>query len=197
VKLWRIGKSEEGRDMVALAIADEATIANLQKYKDITAQLTDPRKTNDALAKQLIATGKPIYYASGSIHTPETGSPGMLTELAYRLAIEETPFIQTDRNNIITVITPASEVDGREKVVDGQRAEQAGMRNPGLTYWGHYVQHDNNRDGIGKGLALTNNMLKSFLDLHPTVFHDLHESVNLLYVSTGTGRTTRTSRRFR
>jgi hypothetical protein len=49
------------------------------------------------------------------------------------------------------------------------------------------VQHDNNRDGIGKGLALTNNMLKSFLDLHPTVFHDLHESVNLLYVSTGTG----------
>jgi hypothetical protein len=30
-------------------------------------------------------------------------------------------------------------------------------------------------------------MLKSFLDLHPTVFHDLHESVNLLYVSTGTG----------
>src|SRR5206468_2333953 len=29
--------------------------------------------------------------------------------------------------------------------------------------------------------------LKSFLDLHPTVFHDLHESVNLLYVSTGTG----------
>ena len=173
--------------MVAVAIADESTIKNLQHYKDITAQLTDPRKTNDALAKQLIATGKPIYYANGSIHTPETGSPEMLMELAYRLAIEETPFIQEIRNNVIVVLTPASEVDGREKVVDGQRAREAGQADPGLAYWGHYVQHDNNRDGIGKGLALTNNILKTFLDLHATVFHDLHESVDLLYVSTGTG----------
>ena len=49
------------------------------------------------------------------------------------------------------------------------------------------MQHDNNRDGIGVGLHLTQNILKSFLDWHPTVFHDLHESVTLLYVSTGTG----------
>ena len=131
VKLWSIGKTEKGREMFALAVADEATIANLQQYKDITAQLTDPRKTSDAVARTLIATGKPIYYASGSIHTPETGSPEMLTELAYRLAIEETPFIQEIRNNVITVMTPASEVDGREKQVDNQRAVQAGQRAPG------------------------------------------------------------------
>jgi len=197
VKLWTIGKTEEGRDMVAVAIADDATIKNLQHFKDITAQLTDPRKTSDAVARQLIATGKPIYYANGSIHTPEPGSPEMLMELAYRLAIEETPFIQEIRNNVIVVLTPASEVDGREKVVDEQRQADALERDPNtpvgcvggqcLAYWGHYVQHDNNRDGIGKGLALTNNILKTFLDLHPTVFHDLHESVNLLYVSTGTG----------
>jgi hypothetical protein len=197
VKLWTIGKTEEGRDMVAVAIADDATIKNLQHYKDITAQLTDPRKTSDAAARQLIATGKPIYYVNGSIHTPEPGSPEMLMELAYRLAIEETPFIQDIRNNVIVVLTPSSEVDGREKVVDEQRQADALERDPNtpvgcvggqcLAYWGHYVQHDNNRDGIGKGLALTNNILKTFLDLHPTVFHDLHESVDLLYVSTGTG----------
>ena len=130
VKLWTIGKTEEGRDMVAVAIADEATIKNLQHYKDITAQLTDPRKTSDALAKQLIATGKPIYYANGSIHTPEPGSPEMLMELAYRLAIEETPFIQDIRNNIIVVLTPASEVDGREKLVDQQRQAEAVEQDP-------------------------------------------------------------------
>jgi hypothetical protein len=187
VKLWTIGKTEEGRDMVACAIADEATIKNLQRYKNVTAQLTDPRKTNDSVAKELIATGKPIYYITGSIHTPEPGSPEMLMELAYRLAIEDSPYIQEIRNNVIVVFTPVTEVDGRERLVDGQRAVQAGQPNPGLLYWGRYVQHDNNRDGIGKGLALTNNLLKSFLDLHPTVFHDLHESVDLLHVSTGTG----------
>ena len=33
-KLWTIGKTEEGRDMVLLAIADEATIAQLDDYRD-------------------------------------------------------------------------------------------------------------------------------------------------------------------
>ena len=189
VKLFRIGKSEEGRDMVALAIADDATIKQLDKYKDITAKLTDPRAISEAQAKQLIATGKPIYYACGSIHTPETGSPEMLIELAFRLAVEETPFIQTIRNNDIVVLTPATEVDGREKVVDNFNfsLKNPNKPQPGLVYWGQYVQHDNNRDGIGVGLHLTQNILKSFLAWHPTVFHDLHESVTLLYASTGTG----------
>ena len=187
VTMMKIGETDEGRDMVAVAIADEATIRNLDKYRQITAQLTDPRKLSDAQARQLIATGKPIYYATGSIHSPETGSPEMLMELAYRLAIEETPFIQTIRNNAIVVFTPASEVDGREKQVDNFRAQAAGQPSPSMVYWGKYVQHDNNRDGIGVGLRLTQVMLKTFLEWHPTVWHDLHESVTLLYTSTGTG----------
>jgi len=187
VLMWEIGKSEEGRPAVAVAISDEATIKSLDKYKQITAQLTDPRKLTDAQARQLIQTGKPIYYACGSIHSSETGSPEMLTELAYRLAVEETPFIQQIRNNSIVVITPVSEVDGHERQVDNRRAADAGQPQPGMTYWGRYVAHDNNRDSIGKGLALSQYMLKSFLDLHPQVFHDLHESVTLLYTSTGTG----------
>lgn len=187
VTTFKIGVSDEGRDMVAVAIADESTIKQLDKYRQITAQLTDPRKLTDSQAKQLIAAGKPIYFASGSIHSPETGSPEMLMELAYRLAVEESPFIQTIRNNIIFVFTPASEVDGREKVVDNFVAQQKGLPSPSMVYWGKYVQHDNNRDGIGVGLRLTQVMLKTFLDWHPTVWHDLHESVTLLYTSTGTG----------
>ncbi len=187
VTMFKIGVSDEGRDMYAVAVADESTIKKLDKYRQITAQLTDPRKLTDRQAKQLIATGKPIYFASGSIHSPETGSPEMLMELAYRLAIEESPFIQTIRNNIIFVFTPVSEVDGREKQVDNFVAQQKGLPSPSMVYWGKYVQHDNNRDGIGVGLRLTQVMLKTFLDWHPTVWHDLHESVSLLYTSTGTG----------
>jgi hypothetical protein len=187
VTMWEIGKTDEGRPMVALAVADEATITSLDKYKQITARLSDPRKLTDAQAKALIQTGKPIYWATGSLHSGETGSPEMLVELAYRLAVEETPFIREIRNNAIVVITPVSEVDGHERQVDNRRAQDAGQPQPGMTYWGRYVAHDNNRDGIGKGLKLTQNMLKAFLDLHPQVMHDLHESVTLLYTSTGTG----------
>jgi len=109
--------------------------------------------------------------------------------------VEETPFIQTIRNNSIVVITPVAEVDGHERQVDNRRASDAGQPQPGMTYWGRYVAHDNNRDGIGKGLMLTQNMLRAFLDLHPQVLHDLHESVTLLYTSTGTARIIRRSHR--
>src|SRR5882724_5372137 len=189
-KFWKIGQTEEGRDQVLLAIADEATIKDLDKYKEILAKLGDPRKVSEEQARELIKTGKPIYWATSGIHSPETGGPEMLIELAYRLAVEETPFIQTIRNNSIILITPVVEVDGRERMVDtyyyNKKAGQPGQRLP-LMYWGKYVQHDNNRDGMGQYLKITKNFTKSVLDWHPTVLHDLHEAQSYLYVSTGTG----------
>ena len=60
--LWSIGKTEEGRDMVILAISDEATIRQLEKYKQMLVALTDPRRTTDAQARQLFNSAKPIYW---------------------------------------------------------------------------------------------------------------------------------------
>ncbi len=189
VKLWTVGKSEEGREFLLLAVTDESNQAQLDRYKEITAKLADSRKTTDAEAQQLIREGKPIYWASGSIHSPETGSPEMLMELAYRLAVEETPFIQSIRKNLIFLITPVLEVDGRDRMVDlyNYRKANEGKPAPGLVYWGHYVAHDNNRDAMAQALQLSQVQMKSFLDWHPQVLHDLHESVPYLYTSTGTG----------
>lgn len=182
-------KSEQGREQMLIVVGDEANLGKLDRYKEITAKLADPRVTNEEMAKVLIAEGKAIYWASGSIHSPETGSPEMLMELAYRLAVEETPFIQQIRKNVIVMITPTLEVDGRDTMVDlyNYRKVNEGKRVPGLIYWGKYVAHDNNRDSMGMALALTRNQMAHFLDYHPTVLHDLHESVPFLYTSTGTG----------
>jgi hypothetical protein len=187
-KFWKIGKSEEGRDQALLAIADEDTIKNLDRYKSMLAQLTDPRKITEEQAQALIHTAKPIYWITSGIHSPETGGPEMLIELAYRLMIEETPFIQAIRNNIIVLITPVVETDGREKQVDSYYyGKKTGKQRPPLMYWGKYAAHDNNRDGMGQLLKLTQNITREVLDWHPTVLHDLHEAQSYLYVSTGTG----------
>ena len=182
-------KSEQGREQLLIVISDEANLTKLARYKEITAKLGDPRGMTDADAAALVGEGKPIYWASGSIHSPETGSPEMLMELAFRLAVEETPFIQAIRKNSIVMITPTLETDGRDTMVDlyNYRKANEGKRSPGLIYWGKYVAHDNNRDSMGMALALTRNQMSHFLDYHPTVLHDLHESVPFLYVSTGTG----------
>ncbi|MBE3100629.1 MAG: hypothetical protein IMZ44_26225, partial [Planctomycetes bacterium] len=123
----------------------------------------------------------------GSLHSTECGSPEMLMELAFRLAVEETPFIQTIRSNVIVAITPVLEVDGRDKQVDTfYYGKRTGKPVPPPTYWGRYVAHDNNRDAIGQGLTLTQHVMRTFLDWHPTVLHDLHESMPYLYIWTGT-----------
>jgi hypothetical protein len=182
-------RSEEGREQLLLAVGDEAALAKLDRYKEITAKLADPRQLSDAEGQKLIGESKAFYWLSGSIHSPETGSPEMLMELAYRLAVEESPFIQAIRKNVIVLITPVLEVDGRDRMVDiyNYRKANPGKNAPSLIYWGKYVAHDNNRDGLGMALALTRNMMKTFLEYHPAVLHDLHESVPFLYTSTGTG----------
>jgi len=189
-KYWTIGNSEEGRDMSVLVVADEETISHLEKYKGYLAALTDPRKTSDAQAAQIVKVAKPLYWITSGMHSPERGGPEMLMELAYRLVVEETPFIQQIRHNVITVITPVVETDGREKMVDNfyyNKKRGTAEGSLPLMYWGRYVQHDNNRDGMGQFLALTRNIEKFGLEWHPTFLHDLHEAQTLLYASTGTG----------
>ena len=190
VKVWRIGKTEEGREMIVAAVADEATIRTLDRYKGMLKQLTDPRTTTDAQARQLIQQAKPIYWLTSGMHSPERGGPEMLMELVYRLAVDEAPYIRQIRENTITFITPLIEVDGRDKDVEtyyfNKKRPQGEARLP-LMYWGKYVQHDNNRDGMGQFLALTRNTTKTFLEWTPQVLHDLHEAQSYLYSSTGTG----------
>ena len=182
-------RTEDGKEQLLVAVGDEANLARLDRFKEITAKLADPRRISDTEAEQLIGEGKAFYWASGSIHSPETGSPEMLMELAYRLAVEDSPFINAIRQNLIVLITPVLEVDGHDRMVDVYNYHKQYPKKvvPPLVYWGHYVAHDNNRDGIGMALALSRNMMKTFLEYHPTILHDLHESVPFLYTSTGTG----------
>ena len=183
------GKSEEGRDTGLVLISDEANLAKLERYKEITAKLADPRTLTDDDAKKLIAEGIPLYWLNGSIHSPETGSPEMLMELAYRLAVEDSPRIKNIRKNAIVMITPVIEVDGRDMMVDlyRWRKENPSKTAPPLVYWGKYVAHDNNRDSMVMSLALSRIVIKTFFDYHPQVLHDLHESVPYMYISTGMG----------
>ncbi len=190
VKVFSAGMSDEGREMLAVAISDEQTIAALDDYKAKIARLSDTRGLSADERARLIREAKPIYWMTGSIHSPETGSPEMLMELAYRLAVDESPHVQAIRRGVITLMTPVLETDGRDRAVDvmmESRALKVGERGVPLVYWGKYTAHDNNRDAMVVSQKLTQNVVKTFLEWHPQIAHDLHESVPFLYTSTGTG----------
>ena len=188
VKVFSIGRSEEGREMIAVAIADEKLIAGLEANRARLADLGDPRRIgfDDARAAELVSTTTPVYWLTGALHSTETGTPTSLMELAYRLTVDDAPYIRAIRSNVITLITPVVEPDGWERMVDLYRWHRAhpDAQYPRLLYWGHYVAHDNNRDAMIGSLALTRNMLDAWSDWHPQVLHDLHESVPFLYDNT-------------
>lgn len=188
VKVFSIGTTEEGREMIAVAVASESLLARLDENRARLAKLADPRsiKMDEAEADRLVAASFPVYYITGALHSPETGSPTALMELAYRLAVDESAYIKSIRDNVVTLITPVTEVDGRDRMVDIYNWHLANPKAnwPPLIYWGHYVAHDNNRDAIGLSLKLTRNVLNTFTGWKAQVLHDLHESVPYLYDNT-------------
>ena len=188
VRVFTIGHSEEGREMIAAAIADPELLAGAKANNERLAKLADPRtiSLNDSTARKLIDQSYPVYYITGTIHSPETGAPTALMELAYRLAVDDSPYIKFIRSHMIVLITPVVEVDGRDRMVDLYKWHKAhpNQQYPHLIYWGHYVAHDNNRDAMGMTLNLTRNVLDTYIDWHAQVLHDLHESVPFLYDNT-------------
>ena len=193
VRVFSIGRSEEGRDIVMAAITDEAGIASLDKLKAATAALADPRRTDAASAEELIGTARPIYYINAALHSDETGSTESVLELAYRLAVSEQPMIRRIRENVVVLINPVSNPDGRDKQVEWfyrylkGKTEQARLPRQAPPYWSKYAFVDINRDAHQQVHETTRAVFRMFFEWHPQVIHDLHESDSLLVTWNGTG----------
>ncbi len=195
VRLEKIGTSIEGRDILLVLVSDEKNLAGIDRWREINAKLADPRKTGREEAASLAREGRAVYYIMGGLHSTETGPPEMLMELAYRLAVSERPEIREIRAQDVVLITPVMEPDGRDRVVQWYYRHLKGRDLPfeeldefsSPPYWGHYVLHDNNRDGIQLTLPLTRSVNDTYWKYHPQVIHDLHESIPLLYAMTGHG----------
>jgi hypothetical protein len=189
VKVFSVGTTDEGRECLVTAIADEDTINHLDTYKSYLAKLADPRGLTAAEAHRIIEQAKPIYMFTGGLHSAETGPPEMMMELAYRVAVDESALYQNIRKNVIVMVVNALEPDGRDRYVDWYyrykiSEETEADRVAGPPYWGKYIYHDNNRD-INYSQVTMRNWLKFYLDWHPPIMHDLHESEPFMYTFSG------------
>jgi hypothetical protein len=193
VHVEEIGRSLEGREILLVAIADEAGIESLEHLKAASAALADPRTTDPVRAEEIIAGARPFYYINAGLHADETSSPEAVLELAYRLAVSEQPMIRRIRERMVVLINPLSNPDGRAKMTDWfyrylkGRTEYDELPRQSPPYWGRYVFVDINRDAHQQTQAETRAIYRMFWDYHPVVIHDLHESFALLQTWNGTG----------
>lgn len=192
VKVFPLGKTSEGREMIIAAVADSGTIKDLEKYKNYLAKLADPRliKTEEE-ADAIISQAKPIFWLTGNLHSPESGAAEASMELAYRLAVDNSPVVQKIRETMIVLVTPSVEPDGHDKHTDWFYKYNKDITEANkisrVPFWGKYTFHDNNRDMISISQPETQNEANAYFEWHPVVVQDNHESIPFLYVMSGTG----------
>ena len=179
IKFEIIGKTSLGKDMFMAILSSEQNIIDLEKYRSIIKQLSDPRKLTDEKAKQLAQDGKVVVLVTCSIHSTEIASAQMSMEFAYNLISGNASAKSLNAlNDVIFIIMPSINPDGTTMVVDWYN-KYLGTEFEGspLPYLYHtYSGHDNNRDWFMFNLVETRNVIDiAYHKWMPQIWLDEHQ----------------------
>lgn len=174
-----IGKTVQNRDMFMAIVSSEENIKNLDRYRDIVKQLSDPRKISDDLAQQISKEGKVVLLVTCNIHSTEVGSAQMSMEIIYDLITSKAPTnILKALDDVIFIIMPSINPDGLTMVVEWYKkylnSEYEGSSLPYLYHV--YSGHDNNRDWFMFNLPETKNVIEiAYRKWIPQIWLDEHQ----------------------
>ncbi len=157
VRLQRYARSHEGRDLFVIVVSTEANLARLDAIHGDLARLADPRPAiAPAEVSALIERTPAVAYLAYAIHGDELSSTDAALRVAYELAAGENDDTKALRENLVVLIDPMENPDGRERMLAMTTAYEGGVPNPdpdalshsGFWPWGrgnHYL-FDLNRD---------------------------------------------------
>ncbi len=174
-----IGKSTLGKEMFMAIISSEDNIKNLEKYRNIVKELSDPRKLTDDRARYLAKDGKVVVLVTCNIHSTEIGSSQMSMEFAYDLITDNASEKSINAlSDVIFILMPSINPDGTTMIVDWYN-KYLGTEFDGspLPYLYHkYAGHNNNRDWFMFNLVETKNVVDvAFHKWVPQIWLDEHQ----------------------
>ncbi len=181
IRVETLGKTTLGRPFIVATISSAENLRRLEEFKEIQRKLADPRllvSANEAAINDLIKAGKTVVVITCSIHSTEVGGTFTATELAYRLASQNTSEIKQVLDNVILLLVPSLNPDGTDIVADWYRktlgTPAEGTSPPELYH--HYTGHDNNRDWYAFTQVETQLTVDRILNAwHPQILHDVHQ----------------------
>ncbi len=178
IQVREIGRTAEGKPMIAAFIAAPETLRNLERYREIQRRLADPRITTPQEAAPLFAEGKNVVLLTCSIHATEVASTHSAVEFAYRILTQDTPHFRAILQNDILILVPSLNPDGVDIVTRWYRrtlgTAYEGTSPPEL--WQKYVGHDNNRDWYIFSQPETRAVISQLHNVwHPEIVYDVHQ----------------------
>ncbi len=115
IKVQEYARSHEGRPLHAVFISSPQNLANMDDTLAKLEALSDPRKTNDGEAKQLIEDLPAIAWMAYSIHGNETSGADAALAAIYHYTASLDPAILSMLDDMIIVIDPLMNPDGRDR----------------------------------------------------------------------------------
>jgi hypothetical protein len=178
VKIESLGKTTLGEDFVMAVVSSEANLRNLDRIREISTRLADPRGLSDAQVDALVREGKTVTLVTCNIHATEIASSQMAMEWIHALATANDAETKRRLDNVVLLVVPSLNPDGQIMVTDYYRkyvgTPYEGGRLPWLYH--HYVGHDNNRDWFMLTQVETKELSHAvYHEWHPQLWVDEHQ----------------------
>ncbi len=188
VKIVHQGKTWEQRSQYAVIITAPENHQRLEEIRQGIARLADPRQLSEAEAEQLIRSLPVVAYLGGSIHGFELSGSEAMLKLIERLATRDDPDTRAILQNVVVIIDPMFNPDGRDAFAQYNHQALGRKPNPRREDWNNQFRRwealkfrtnhyffDLNRDWFAHTQIETRNRIKTVLQWHPQITVDAHE----------------------
>lgn len=185
VAVFHMGATYEGRELVYAVISSPEHIAQLEQLKSEAQSLADPRALGASQVDELAKNRPACVWLAYSIHGDEISGVDAGIGVAYRLAAGRDTLTQRLLSNLLVIIDPSENPDGRERYLAQMEsyasavpfADGQSMQKGGFWPWGrgnHYL-FDQNRDWFAQELLESKARATAILTWQPQVLVDAHE----------------------
>ena len=179
VRLFDIGRTEEGRTMLMAVVTSPANQARLARLKDISRRLALAEGLTEAAARALAAEGRAVVWIDGGLHATEILGSQQLVELVYRMAAGKDAETRRILDDVVLLAVPANP-DGLDLVAGWYMREKEpskrSMSGVPVLYQ-KYIGHDNNRDFYMNTQAETKAMSRQlYVEWHPQILYNHHQT---------------------
>lgn len=183
--LVEYARTHENRACYYLVISSETNIRGLGDLKKNLATLADPRTTTAAEADQLASTIPGVAWLAYNIHGDENSPSDTAIALAYHLLADTRDETKALLNDLVVVIDPLQNPDGRDRFLKMVAEHRGNVRNTddqSLLHTGYYpqgrtnhYQFDLNRDWVYATQPETRGRIAALREWTPLLFCDGHE----------------------
>ena len=185
LKVIEYAKTHEGRPLYSVFISSPNNINDLDAIKDNIQRLSDARGINDREAQIIIENIPAVAWMAYSIHGNETSGADAALGLIYHLIASEDPDVINLLENMVVVVDPMMNPDGRDrfaKSLDQYRGTAPNYDDQSLLHTGdwpygrtnHYY-FDLNRDWFYLTQPETQGRVALINQWRPQILVDGHE----------------------